>query len=195
MAGRRRQRGQTLIIFALGFALFLFGLTCLVADAAYLYVWSGRVQSAAQLGAQSGADSVDPRYLYAKDGSCSTAAPSACASPIVDVSAADRQGGLYAFERACIQTGDQSAQVPRDSSNPAVLKTAGDPQAPDGTICASDGCQVYSLVSRVVQLPIPLPGFPDTVTVRATGYAAPVVGTSVAASVCTGTTWVPRPPG
>ena len=29
---RRRQRGQTLIVFALGFALFLFSLTCLVAE-------------------------------------------------------------------------------------------------------------------------------------------------------------------
>ncbi|MEA2637344.1 MAG: hypothetical protein QOE18_401, partial [Chloroflexota bacterium] len=34
-----RQRGQTLIVFALGFALFLFSLTCVVADSAYLFVW------------------------------------------------------------------------------------------------------------------------------------------------------------
>ena len=194
-AARRRERGQTLIVFALGFALFLFSLTCLVADAACLYVWSGRVQSAAQLGAQSGADSVDPRYLYEQGGPCSTTGPGGCAPPIVDINAGDRQGDLYAFERACIQTGDQSAQVPRDSANPTPLKTATDPQTPDGTTCASDGCQVYALVSRVVRLPIPLPGFPDTVTVRATAYAAPVVGTNVAASVCTGSTWVPRPPG
>ncbi len=184
------------MIFALGFALFLFSLTCLVADTAYLYVWSGRVQSAAQLGAQSGADSVDPRYLYAQERSCpAPGSADACSAPIVDISAQDRQGALYAFERACIQTGDQSAQVPRDSANPSTLKTADDPQTPDGTSCASDGCRVYALVSRVVQLPIPLPGFPDTVTVRATAYAAPVVGTNVAGSVCTGTTWVPQPPG
>jgi hypothetical protein len=49
-------------------------------------------------------------------------------------------------------------------------------------------------VSRVVHLPIPIPGFPDTVTVRGIGYAAPVVGTTVATSVCTGTVWVPAPP-
>ena len=192
----QREGGQTLIVFALGFALFLFSLTCLVADAAYLYVWSGRVQSAAQLGAQSGADSVDPRYLYAQEGTCPAPAPAgACVVPIVDISAQDRQGDLFAFERACIQTGDQSAQVPRDSANPSILKTAADPQEPDGTSCASDGCRVYAAVTRVVQLPIPLPGFPDAVTLRATAYAAPVVGTDVAASVCTGTTWVPRPPG
>ena len=45
-----------------------------------------------------------------------------------------------------------------------------------------------------VHLPIPIPGFPDTVTVRGIGYAAPVVGTTVAESVCSGTVWVPAPP-
>jgi hypothetical protein len=184
-----------LLVFALGFALFLFSLTCMVADAAYLYVWSGRVQAAAQLGAQSGADSVDPRYLYGRPGSCTAPAPGgACPVQIVDISQQDRQGTLYAFERACIEAGDQSAQVPLDPAHPSVLKRAGDPQQPDGTACGSDGCQVYAVVSRVVHLPIPIPGFPDTVTVRGVGYAAPVVGTSVATSVCTGSAWVPLPP-
>ena len=193
---RQRQRGQTLTIVALGFALFLFGLVCLVADTASLYVWSGRVQSAAQLGAQSGADAVDPRYLYEQGASCAAATQgAACTVPIVDISTADRQGDLYAFQRACIQTGDQTAQVPRDPAAPLVLKTADDPQVPDGTACASDGCRVFALVSRVVTLPIPLPGFPDSITVRATAYAAPVVGTTVAGSVCAGSAWVPQPPG
>lgn len=187
-----RQRGQTLIIFALGFALFLFSLTCLVADAAYLYVWSGRVQTAAQLGAQSGADAVDPRYLYGVTGPCAGGA--ACAVQIVDISPRDSVGGLYAFERACIEAADQSAQIPRDGANAIVLKTANDPQVPDGTSCVSDGCHVSASVARVVQLPIPLPGFPSTITVRGSGDAAPVVGTSVAASTCTGTAWVPAPP-
>jgi hypothetical protein len=191
---RGRQRGQTLIVFALGFALFLFSLTCLVADSAYLYVWSGRVQAAAQLGAQSGADSVDPRYLYAQAGPCATPAPSgACSVRIVDINPQDRQGALYAFERACIEAGDQSAQVPRDPADPLPLKRAGDPQVPDGTACGSDGCQVYAVVTRVVHLPIPIPGFPDIATVRGIGYAAPVVGTNVATSACTGTVWVPLP--
>jgi hypothetical protein len=170
------------MVFALGFSLFLFGLTCLVADSAYLYVWSGRVQAAAQLGAQSGADVVDPRFLYEQS------------VQIVDVNPQDMEGPLYAFQRACVQAGDQSAQVPRDAGDPLVLKTPDDAQAPDGTSCASDGCQVYAVVSRVVHLPIPLPGFPDTVTVRGTGYAAAVVGTNVATTTCTGVTWVPAPP-
>lgn len=190
-SARVRQRGQTLMVFALGFALFLFSLVCLVADTAYLYVWSGRVQDAAQLSAQSGADSVDPRYLYAQTGSCPGAA---CATPIVDINPQDRQGALYAFQRSCIQAGDQSAQIPRDPANPLVLKTANDPQVPEGTVCASDGCRVYAQVTRVVQLPIALPGFPGTVTVRGSGYAAPVVGTTVATTTCIGTAWVPAPP-
>jgi hypothetical protein len=194
-SGLDRQRGQTLIVFALGFALFLFGLTCVVADSAYLYVWSGRVQAAAQLGAQSGADAVDPRYLYTQPGPCVAPAPSGgCSVQIVDINPQDMQGALYAFERACIEAGDQSAQVPRDPADPLAPKRAGDPQTPDGTACGSDGCQVYAVVSRVVHLPIPIPGFPDSVTVRSIGYAAPVVGTNVATSVCTGTAWVPLPP-
>jgi hypothetical protein len=192
---RDRQRGQTLIVFALGFALFLFSLVCLVADAAYLSVWSGRVQDSAQLGAQSGADAVDPRYLYGVTGPCTTAAAGpVCAVPIVDISAQDRQGALYAFQRSCIEAADQSAQIPRDGANPRVLKTVDDPQVPEGTLCASDGCHVYAEVSRVVQLPIPFPGFPESITVRGSGYAAPVVGTETANSTCTGTAWVPAPP-
>lgn len=181
-------------MFALGFALLLFSLTCLVADAAFLYVWSGRVQAAAQLAAQSGADSVDPRYLYQDATRCAATPLTACAVQIVDIAATDSVGGLYAFQRACIQAGDQSAQVPRTTGSIRPLKTADDPQAPDGTLCASDGCRVFAQVSRVIQLPIPIPGFPDTVTVRASGYAAPVVGTRVAASTCTGVRWVPAPP-
>jgi hypothetical protein len=189
----RRQRGQTLIVFALGFALFLFSLTCLVADSASLYVWSGRVQDAAQLGAQSGADSVNPSYLYGVTGPCPSPAVT-CTPSIVDISAQDRDGALYAFQRSCIQTADQSAQIPRDPANPAVLKTVNDPQEPEGALCASDGCHVFAEVSRVVQLPIPLPGFPSTVTVRGVAYAAAVVGTNVATSTCTGVAWVPEPP-
>ena len=103
----------TLIVFALGFSLFLFGLTCLVADSAYLYVWSGRVKAAAQLGAQSGADAVDPRFLYAQS------------VQVVDINPDDMQGALYTFQRACIQAGDQSARVPRDSAALSLLETSG----------------------------------------------------------------------
>ena len=184
------------MVFALGFALFLFSLTCLVADSAYLFVWSGRVQSAAQLGAQSGADAVDPRYLYNATGPCpsGTAQGAACSVQIVDISPQDREGALYAFQRACIEAADQSAQIPSDAAHPRIVKTADDPQVPEGTLCASDGCRVYAEVARVVHLPIPFPGFPGTITVRGTGYAAPVVGTNLATSACTGIAWVPAPP-
>jgi hypothetical protein len=162
--------GQTLIIFALAFALVLFGLTCVVADTAVLDEWSDRAQAAAQLAAQSGADAVDPRYLYG--GSCTAG----CTGVIVDISEQDRESGMYAFQRACEQAGDQSAQVA------------------SGTICDSDGCRVFAEVTRVVGLPLALPGFPSSVTVRGTAYAAPVVGQTRAVSTCSGVGWVPQAP-
>lgn len=173
-------RGQTLIVFALAFALFLFALTCLVADTAFLFRWSGQVQAAAQLAAQSGADAVDPRFLYGQS-----------AGAIVDTSAADRRGSLYAFQRACIQAGDQSANIERDPPRDASLKQPDDVQSPDGTACASNGCRVEAEVTRGVELPIPFPGFPSTIDVRGLYFAAPVVGATAAQSVCGGGVWVP----
>jgi len=182
-SARRGARGQTLVIFALGFALFLFALACLVADIAFLFRWSGQVQAAAQLAAQSGADAVDPRYLYGDR-----------AASIVDTSSQDRRGSLYAFQRACIQAGDQSAGVERRPPADRSLKQADDPQSPDGTACASDGCRVNAVVTRGVELPIPFPGFPSTVDVRGVYFAAPVVGASSAETVCSGGAWVPGAP-
>ena len=189
---RRHARGQTLIVFALSFALFLFALVCLVADTAFLFRWSSATQSAAQLAAQSGADAVDPRYLYSAAAACASPGSPSCSASIVDISTQDRQGTLYAFQRACIQAGDQSAEITQAGSG--VLKTANDPQAPDGTACASDGCRVFAVVTRTVTLPIPIPGFATTVDVRGQFYAAPVVGGTQAQLSCTGAAWVPAPP-
>ena len=189
---RRHTRGQTLVVFALSFALFLFALVCLVADTAFLYRWSSATQSAAQLAAQSGADAVDPRYLYSASASCTPLAAPSCSAAIVDISAQDREGTLFAFQRACIQAGDQSAQITEPGGG--VLKTANDSQAPDGTACASDGCRVYAVVTRTVELPIPIPGFATSVNVRGQFYAAPVVGGTQAQLSCMGGVWVPAPP-
>lgn len=169
----RGSSGQSLLIVALSFSLFLFGVICLVADGAVLFRWSARVQAAAQVAAASGADSVSPRFLYG------------ASSPIVDVDPQDRRNGLYAFERACIQAGNQSAQIQRAPD---------DAQHPDGTACVTDGCRVIAVVTRQVTLPIPVPGFPTSVFVRGEFRAAPVVGASTPASSCTGTTWVPASP-
>lgn len=188
---RSRARGQTLIIFSLSFALFLFALVCVVADTAFLFRWSGAVQAAAQLAAQSGADAVDPRYLYGAAQACAPASP--CGA-IVDVSAQDRQGSLYAFQRSCIQAGDQTADVQQNAARGNAVKTADDPQTPQGTLCASDGCRVFAQVTRTVPLPVPLPGFPSTVNVRGQFYAAPLVGATSAETSCSGGTWVPSPP-
>lgn len=192
---RRAQRGQTLIIFALAFALFLFALMCVVADTAFLFRWSSATQAAAQLAAQSGADAVDPRYLYSP-GQCAPNDAARCDSAIVDINAQDRSGSLYAFQRACIGAGDRSATIPRGGGDArsAGVKTADDPQSPDGTACASDGCRVFAVVTRSVPLPIPLPGFPSSVDVRGQFYAAPVVGATSAETSCAGGTWVPAPP-
>lgn len=187
-------RGQTLIIFALGFALFLFAIVCLVADTAYLFRWSGQVQAAAQIAAQSGADAVDPRFLYGEPGQCSAAQHNTCTGLIVDVAPQDRRGSLYAFQRACIESGDQSAQVQRDPPTDVSVKSADDAQTPAGTACASDGCRVFAVVTRAVDMPIPFPGFPSTVDVRGEYYAAPVVGSTVATATCTGAAWVPVAP-
>ena len=184
-----------LMIFALAFALFLFALTCLVADGAFLFRWSGRVQAAAQLAAQSGADSVDPRYLYGAGEACPPPRQNnRCAVAIVDTSAQNRAGTLYAFQRACIQAGDQSAEIPRKPPGDLAPKTANDVQTPEGSQCASDGCRVFAVVTRVVELPIPFPGFPSSVSVRGQSYAAPVVGRTLPQSSCTGAAWVPAPP-
>ncbi|MBV8300967.1 MAG: hypothetical protein JOY68_03485 [Candidatus Dormibacteraeota bacterium] len=174
MSGKNRAagQGQTLVVFALCFALVLFGLMCLVADTAFLFRWSDRVQAAAQVAAESGADSVDPHFLY---GSCGQG-DAACRGFIVDVTGADREGSLYAFQRACIQAGDQSAGIPK------------------GTVCDSDGCRVYASVTQQVPLPITFPGFPSSVTVTARAYAAPVIGATTPLRTCTGGVWVPASP-
>jgi hypothetical protein len=174
---RRRQRGQMIMTMALAFALFLFGLIALVADTAFLYVWSSRVQAAAQNAAQAGANSVDPAYLYGDS------------DHLVNLSAS---GGLMAFERGCVQVGDESAQLSSPDGNTA--ESADTPQpAGNGVHCVSDGCGVYASVQKTVRLPLPL--FGDSVVVRGTYYAAPVVGAAQAApSRCNRAGWVSSAP-
>jgi hypothetical protein len=165
-----------IMMLALAFALFLFGLVALVADAAYLYTWSARVQAAAQNAAQAGANSVDPRYLYGES------------SHLVDLGAS---GTMMTFERGCVQVGDESAQITNASGAP---RTAADPQpASDGVRCVSDGCAVYAVIAKTVRMPLPL--FAETVVVRGVYYAAPVVGATTAApSTCTPGPWLSADP-
>ena len=165
-----------IMALALAFALFLFGLVALVADSAYLYVWSSRVQAAAQNAAQAGANSVDPAYLYGES------------SHLVDLGAS---GGLMAFERGCVQVGDESAELTGAAARP---ETADTPQPPgNGVRCVSDGCAVFASVQKTVHMPLPL--FGDSVVVRGTYYAAPVVGAQTAAPIrCTRSAWVSAAP-
>ena len=84
--------------------------------------------------------------------------------------------------------------MPRHPPDDLTPKTADDPQLPEGTRCDSDGCRVYAVVTREVQLPIPFPGFPGSVAVEGIAFAAPVVGATTPETSCTGVAWVPAPP-
>ena len=165
-----------IMMLALAFALFLFGIVVLVADSAALYVWSARVQAAAQTAAQAGANSIDPAYLYGQS------------DHLVDMGA---QGGLMAFERGCVQVGDESAQI---AGATGVIETADQPQPQgNGVRCVSDGCSVYASVEKTVHLPLPV--FGDAVVVRGVYYAAPVVGANVATPTrCRRTAWISAAP-
>ena len=165
-----------IMVMALAFALFLFGVIALVADAAYLYVWSARVQAAAQNAAQAGANSVDSHYLYGQSGHLVDLGPN---------------GGLMTFERGCVEIGDESAAL----VDPAgVAQSAGSPQPKgNGVHCVSDGCAVFAAVEKTVQLPLPL--FGTSVVVRGVYYAAPVVGAYTAAPTrCARGAWVSGDP-
>ena len=164
------------MVLALAFALFLFSLVALVADGAYLYVWSARVQAAAQNAAQAGANSVDPGYLYGNSGQ------------LVDMAAS---GGLMTFERGCVEIGDESAQLTDDQHHTVTAETA--QNAGNGVRCVSNGCAVYASVAKTVDLPIAL--FGESVVVRGTYYAAPVVGAASAAhTTCRPGRWVSADP-
>jgi hypothetical protein len=165
-----------IMMMALAFALFLFGIVALVADGAYLYVWSSRVQAAAQNAAQGGANSVDPQYLYGRS------------SHLIDLGAS---AGLMAFERGCVQIGDESAQL---TAPDGATLTADAPQpVGNGVRCVSDGCAVYASVEKTVHLPVGL--FGDSVVVRGVFYAAPVVGATTAApGHCTRGAWLSEDP-
>lgn len=166
-----------IMTLALAFALFLFGLVALVADSAYLYVWSSRVQAAAQNAAQAGANSIDPGYLYG------------ASDHLINLAGS---GALMAFERGCVEVGDQSAQLAAPGGGPAETADTAQP-AGNGVRCVTDGCAVYASVSKTVQLPLPL--LTDSVVVRGTYYAAPVVGATTAASDrCDRAAWVSAAP-
>lgn len=172
----RGERGQTIMVMALSFALFLIGLVALVGDAAHLYVWAGRAQAAAQNAAQAGANTVNSRYLYGGGGDLVDRGPSA---------------GLMAFERACVAIGAETAGL--TAAVARGVDGGGSPSPADRVRCASNGCSVFALVEKTVHLPIPLLG--DRVVVRGRYYAAPVVGAlRASAGACQPGAWLPAAP-
>jgi hypothetical protein len=165
-----------IMMLALSFALFLFGLVALVADSAYLFVWSARVQAAAQNAAEAGANSVDPQYLYGRS------------VHLVDLAAA---GALMVFERGCVEVGDESAQL--TAAGGAAQTADGAQPAGNGVRCVSDGCAVYASIEKTVPLPLPL--FGQSVVVRGVAYAAPVVGATAAVQAsCVRGAWISADP-
>lgn len=63
-AGRERQRGQTLVVFALVLALFLAGMLALIADLGAMFVAYNRIDDGALLAIQSGASAIDQGSFY-----------------------------------------------------------------------------------------------------------------------------------
>ena len=146
-------------MFALGFALFLFSLTCLVADPRISTCGRGASRpprSWARNPAPIGRSAVPVQ----RDGSCphGARARARCRS-----STSARRIARARCTRSSARASRPAISRRRsrvDAAHPTRAEDADDPQVPDGTLCASDGCHVYAEVSRVVQLPIPLPGFP-----------------------------------
>lgn len=64
MTGKRRQRGQTLVIFGVIAAFILVGITALVGDTQVLYVNYNRADGTALLAAQAGASAIDRTAIY-----------------------------------------------------------------------------------------------------------------------------------
>lgn len=151
---RRSEAGQIIAIFALAMALFLFGMVALVIDLSYELSWSTRVSGAAQVAAQSGANSVNPAYLY------SGGAPQGPGDP----ACAGNTGILDTCRdlAACREAGDRSAGITASGAD-------------GGTTCRNVGTgSVHAEVVRVISLPLTL--FGSRVVVRGTFDAAPVAG-------------------
>jgi hypothetical protein len=141
--------------FALAVALFLFGMIVLVIDLSFEFEWSTRVSAAAQLAAQSGANSVNAAFLYS--GGRPGAGDPSCGG---NVGILDTCRDL----RACQDAGDRSARIGA-SDRPA-----------SGTTCRNTGggTAVHADVTKVISLPIGL--FGTTVVVRGSFDAAPLAG-------------------
>ncbi|HZB97253.1 MAG TPA: hypothetical protein VE219_01515 [Candidatus Sulfotelmatobacter sp.] len=152
------QRGQVIVLFALCMALFLFSVFALVVDLSFEYAWSTRIEAAAQVAAQSGANAINPAYLYGGGNPRSTG-DSRCYGnkQILD---------LCNDVRACQEAGDRSSEIAVGGGGDAVSRTT----------CRtnSDGSSVHADIVKLVHLPLDF--FADTAVVRGSFDAAPVAG-------------------
>jgi len=163
MSRRAGERGQMIAIFALAVALFLFAIFAMVIDLSYEFSWSTRVSGAAQLAAQSGANSVNPTFLYGA-GAGGAVGDESCGgnTQILDV---------CRDIAACEASGNRSAGI-----------TAQDLPA-SGTTCrnTAGGTTVHAEVVKTIALPINF--FGSTTLVRGSFDAAPVKGACAVAVI------------
>lgn len=174
---RRRESGQIIVMFALGMALFMFSLFVAVVDLDYLFTWSARVQAAAQAAAQTGANSVNPAYLYT--GQLPMVCAGICVSnyPTVD------------YHVACVHNGNVSADISPATAQYTVPGT-------EGTACTvgpnpDAACEVSATVVKKVQFPLTVLGF--GAEVRGSFVAAPVIGANAPAGGQAPCPYVPPP--
>ncbi len=158
------QRAQTLIAFALAFALFLMALFIVVVDLAANFVYYTRAQSAAEIGSQAGANDINPSSIFTS------------AQPQIDTRTYQGYCTKYAMQEAL--------------SNRAVTVAAACTLAKGGP---PPGCSanptpipgyllnytVEACVTITFPLPIPLPPFASKATVHALFDAVAVPGTTV----------------
>lgn len=153
---RRRARGQVLITFALFFLLFLFWMFCAVVDIDFVFTEATFAQAAAQDAATTGANTINPQFLYSPQVGGGGVPPLSSSGPYNSVQSC-QNAGTYDF---------------------GVL--------PGGTNCTvlPGGCSITADTSLWVRLPLPLPLMGRYVLVKGHFDGRVVIGVDSATSTC-----------
>ncbi|MGI8493635.1 MAG: hypothetical protein ACR2NJ_12965 [Acidimicrobiales bacterium] len=123
-----------MVIFALILSLSLFGLFVMVIDLSVLYSGKTRVQAAAQIGAQAGADTVSSTSLYRCSGPQLAGGSGSCSGAVLGASSASM----------CEQTIQRALT--------ALPANGG------GQHCSATGSTVHASITRQVRMPLGLFG-------------------------------------
>ena len=153
-------------MFALSMALFMFTMFVAVVDLDFLYTQSAQVQAAAQAAAQTGANSVNPVFLYQ---------PGTANVHIIcdDITCPANEPR---FDVACTHAGDVSADIGAPGYTLDYTSSTGQGAFRQGTHCQDNaqGCSVGATVVKHVLFPLTILGF--GADVRGTSSAATVIG-------------------